>query len=200
MKRISIYTLIALATSTLTFAGGDIQAVEPAVEIPAVVEASQAGNFYAGIGYSYLDYKDSCDHKADANAFTALAGYNYNQYLAIEGRYTLTGDLDWSDSASPVSSTDDTISNIGIYLKPMYPVNDDFKVYGLLGGGYVTLTVDDVDHTENAWQWGGGASYAISEKMDLFVDYLQMYDYDCFDSYVPGVKIYTINVGLTYNF
>jgi len=237
MKKITSSIIAALAVSTFAFAGGDIAPVEPEVSVPEVVE-STPGSFYVGLAYSYiksdgdatgtftplLDPNNAINvtgtSEADWNAVMLQAGYQFNPYLAIEGRYWTnvgTGDIKGTlvndDNPNQVISQSgdaDDIDVWGIYLKPMLPVGEDFNVYALLG--YGNVQIEDMD--ESCFQWGAGASYSISENLSLFVDYVSMYDDTNTVSYsetAPGdtiidvvqnvdQSIYSVNFGLTYKF
>ncbi len=90
MKIIKLSTVAMLLTSTIAMAGGDIAPVEPIIETPVVVEAPVLTGFYAGLGYSCMKMSlDTPDIDITSMAsISVTAGYNINQYLAIEGRYT----------------------------------------------------------------------------------------------------------------
>jgi len=241
MKKITSSIVAALAVSTFAFAGGDIAPVEPEVSVPEVVE-STPGAFYLGLAYSYIkadgdltgtatplnnpagavDVTGTAD--ADWNAVMLQAGYQFNPYLAVEGRYWTnvgTGDQEgtlvfegFEDSPYVMSGDAPDIDAWGIYLKPMLPVGESFNVYALLGYGNVEIANMD----ESGFQWGAGASYSISDNLSLFVDYVSLYD-DATTSTSPfdipletggsvlgdleqnlDQSIYSINVGLTYKF
>ncbi|WP_415408254.1 porin family protein [Sulfurovum sp. CS9] len=219
MKKFTLSLAAVMAMSIFAIAGGDIQpVVEPVVEVVAPV-ADDSG-FYVGLGYSYMNMnmKDKYDHYEQdeedytGNTFTVLAGYNFNKYIAVEGRYSKTGDLDIEADGVEIEDTKVDISNIAIYLKPMYPMGE-VTLYGLLGYGQVTLDVlgaGDVHRTEfseNSFQWGLGTSYTVNDNISIFVDYSRIYDDDGFDydtqTGVPddvAVIADSINVGVTYKF
>ncbi len=191
-------TIAALALlSSFTYAGGDIDPVEPQLNIPVMEEPMSDNYFYVGLGYTYLQM-DNAGASGDVtgNAITALAGYSFHQYFALEGRYTATiGDLD-------IDSGPDTgdITNIALYLKPQYLVND-FKLYALLGYGQVSFDNGITDYSENGFQWGLGASFSATENVDIFVDYTRLYDDDNFDGLIsPDISVDAVTVGVNYNF
>ncbi|PHS32875.1 MAG: hypothetical protein COA92_05895 [Sulfurovum sp.] len=191
-------TIAALTLfSGVAFAGGDIDPVEPQLDIPVMEEPIGDNNFYLGLGYSYLQM-DNAGASGDVtgNAITALVGYNFHQYIAVEGRYTATiGDLD-------VDSGPDNgdISNIALYLKPQYSV-DNYKLYALLGYGQVSFDNGITDYSENSFQWGLGASFAATENLEVFVDYTRLYDDDDFDGLISqDITVDAITVGVNYNF
>lgn len=198
MNKITHSTLAALLLSTFAMAGGDIDPIEPQVSIPEVMtEPMIDNNFYVGLGYSAMKMEDdTADKKITGNAITALAGYNFHQYFAVEGRYSATlGDLRANNT-----DNDWDMSNIALFLKPQYAINE-LKLYGLLGYGQVTLD-DGTSHSEDGFQWGVGANYAATDEIDVFIDYTTLYDDGGFDQFVLNNDIYvdSINVGVNYNF
>lgn len=186
MKKSFISLMAVYALSGLLYAGGDMVAVEePVVEVPMVVDESA---WYVGIGFSSMSIdNDFTKEEFSTNAVMFQGGYQYNRYIALEARYWLNvGDLDYEHGRTineDISDYPGDFTNGGIYLKPMYPV-DNFSLYALLGYGQLEVTnippstigVNAGDREERAIQWGLGASYDFSETMSAFMDYVRMYD------------------------
>lgn len=188
MKKTTLSIIAAAAMSTFAFAGGDIAPVEPVIETPVVVEEPSTGAFYVGAGYSWInaDYDNHGEH--DGDEVLLLAGYNFNPYIGLEARY---------------AGFTDVMENYGIYLKPQYPITDAAKVYALLGYGETTHDFGaNGEVSGDGFQWGVGASYAMTENIGVFVDYTNLYD----DSYSVGsvnagdLTVDSVNVGVTYTF
>ena len=209
MKKFTLSIAAVMAMSTFAIAGGDITPVEePMVEV--VEPVADDSGFYVGLGYSrmtktvedaiYVTGLEYDDLEYTADSLLLLAGYNFNKYIAVEGRYTMSiGDVEASDTW--YDEADNELSNIGIYLKPMYPIGG-LTVYGLLGYGQVTFD-NGTEYTENGFQWGLGANYAVTEDVGVFVDYTRLYDDENFDDCMCGdhdVVVDSINVGVTYKF
>ena len=167
-----------MALSSGLYAGGDIvKDVEPVITIPATVEEAK-NNLYVGIGLSAVSTRESSldffsvepgqDRTGD---ISLIAGYDFNEYLAVEGRYMVSvAEEDILDRTS-----------WGIYLKPQYPVTEDMKVYALLGfGGFdvsgTNHTGINIDADDTGFQWGLGGSYKILDNLSIFVDYLNIAD------------------------
>lgn len=209
MKKFTLSVIAVMSIGTFAIAGGNIKNVEPAVEPVAEVFVPDESNFYVGLGYSYMaleiDFNDPRDTKVDitGNAYTLLAGYNFNKYIAVEGRYSATvGDLSFEVNGGSEEDVDGKISNIALYLKPMYPVGG-VTLYGLLGYGKVTLDNGYDKDSENSFQWGLGASYAVNDDIGVFVDYTRLYDDKNFAGWgddQTDVLLDSINVGVTYKF
>ena len=190
------------AASTILMAGGDIAPVEPVVETPVVVEQSP---FYIGLGIGDASVNDdTTSEEFEATTLMLQAGYIYNDYLALEGRYTFGLDMDYDPGTtnSLSSDYDGDFSSWGIYLKPMYPI-ENFSLYALLGYGGVML--DELaggDAYESAFQWGLGASYAMSDNYSVFVDYVSLYDDTGFDyrARLDDIDSDTWTFGVSYRF
>jgi opacity protein-like surface antigen len=217
MKKFTISVVTALAMSAFAMAGGDIEpVVEPVAEVVAPV-ADESG-FYVGIAYGAADVSEEYDdgdwmgeYTEEYDTIMLQAGYKINKNLAVEGRYWNSfGDGDWkyeydskTDSGSP---SDMDFTAWGIYVKPMYPVTEEFDVYVLLGYGNVTLSGSGGDwFDEDGFHWGLGASYEFTDNLSVFVDYVNLYDDDASGQNLDSIgtleyTIYTVNVGVTYKF
>jgi opacity protein-like surface antigen len=199
MKKLTFSIAALAAIGTFAVAGGDIAPVEPVVDTPVVIEST--GNFYMGIAYGYIKAEEKLNSiKWLDDSFDDLmlqAGYNFNQYVALEARYWI-GISDVSIAGGDVS-----LDSFGIYVKPQYPVTQELNLYGLLG--YATSEFDgstvNGDNLDG-FSWGLGASYDVTDNIELFVDYTYLYD----DTSVSALgtkyddSIDAVNFGVTYNF
>ncbi len=194
MKKITLSIVSIMFLSQLSFAGGSILPVdEPIVEV-SVIEDNSA--FYVGIGYSYLTSNRTArlniegdpfdgnivkDTDSTANNLLLQAGYKFNKYFALEGRYTFSaGDhsLTHNFENGREEDVDISISNLAVYLKPMYPIGD-FTLYGLLGYGKTEREFNVAPiHTwdESGFQWGAGFQYEVMDNISIFADYTLWYD------------------------
>jgi opacity protein-like surface antigen len=188
MKNIVLSTVAVLAMSSFAVAGGDIAPVEePVVVVEPVV--TDAG-FYLGLGYSVLgsdlSIRDTLDNNhdlgGDYSSIMFQAGYKFNSYVAVEGRYWLgLSDEAFSDPLNITNDFDTDADAWGIYVKPMYPVTDAFDIYGLLG--YGSATVNNVkiagsnrDFDIDGFSWGLGMAYSFTENFSIFADYVDFTD------------------------
>jgi len=202
---------------TFAVAGGGIAPVEPVV-------VASTGNFYLGLAYGYMNATEdyTIDIPALGGTYTETpidesyddimiqAGYNFNEYIAVEGRY-------WfgiSDTTTDYSgnSWDVSLDAWGLYVKPQYSF-DAFKIYALLGYGaaefdasrnYGNGTWTPNTDTMDGFSWGLGAAYAFTENVSVFIDYVSIYD-DTTDGDVRFNEswddtIDSWNFGVTYNF
>lgn len=152
---------------------------------------SQANNgIYFGIGYTGTSidvdgFNDGGITLDDTSGFVVQSGFKINEYIAIEGRY-------WNG--------DNNLDAWGLYAKPMYPVNQAFNVYGLLGYGnagtqpdeYTNISLDD-----SSLQWGLGAEYAFNENFSVFIDYVELYNDEIINL---EWSLDAVNVGVAYQF
>ena len=205
MKKITLSLGALVAISSLGFAGGDIAPVEPEVMAPVVMQADNSG-VYVGLGMSAVSARDSAfdldftssevgqDRLANA---TFLVGYNINEYFAVEGRYTTT-------------FTDEDLvemDGFSFFVKPQYPLSEDFSVYALLGYGSVEMdgvgpAKGRVDVDDSGFQWGLGASYAIGDNYTIFIDYTSLAS-EMDAVYYNGageVDADAVTLGVTYKF
>ena len=210
MKKFTLSIAAVIAMGTFAIAGGDIAPVEPIVETPVVIEDNSA--FYLGLGYGSLTQTSDnistlygVDAEWDVDTLLFQAGYQYNKYIAVEGRYWLgIGDATQSETGQPDVDISGDFTAWGIYIKPMYPFGD-FSVYGLLGYASVELEADSGTYwNTDEFSWGLGAQYAFADNFLVFVDYVDMGRADDFDfngeTATADISIDTINFGVTYKF
>lgn len=205
MKKSALSFMSIMALSGLVYAGGDMTSVvEPVVEVPEIIE--DVSGYYVGLGFGEVSIKD--DHTSEeisATTMTLQAGYQYNAYLAVEGRYAFNlGSVDYDAGifTGLGADFDGDVYSWGIYAKPMYTF-DNLTLYGLLGyGGVILEDLDGGDSKEDGFQWGAGASYAFTEELSLFVDYVMLYNDKGFDNRAVNEDIDadTWTVGISYKF
>lgn len=200
IKNLILPTLLCL--STHSYAGGDIQPVfEPAE--PVVIEEAETTEFYVGLGITAISARsenvslDFTSVKTDQDRLgnvNLLAGYTFNEYLNVEGRYTTS--IAYKDTS--------TLQGASLFAKVKYPVIDDVEVYALLGYGQVTIDSKSnrqVDVDDSGFQWGLGASYKLDDDMNIFIDYTSLAnDMDGVFHGYDGASADAITIGLTYSF
>ncbi len=194
MKNITLSTIVFLAMSTSIMAGGDMAPIEEPIVEMEVLETNSA--FYVGLGYSYLTSNRTArlnkpidplhgsivrDTDSNVNNVLLQVGYQFNQYFAIEGRYTVSaGDFSLTHNhlSGVEEDSDIDLSNVAIYLKPIYPIGD-FSIYGLLGYGEIEREFNkEPYHTwdGSGFQWGAGLQYTFMDNFMIFADYTLLYD------------------------
>ncbi len=210
MKKIALSIVAIVGMSSFGFAAGET--------VPVAVPADQVdeNKFYVGFGIAAvsnrdsevgLDFSNIEDGQDRTGNFTLLAGYDYNDYIGVEGRYT----------ASFADEDQLEMSGWSIFLKPQYIFKDEneentnFKVYALVGFGGVTI--DDIGNDwevaldDTGFQWGLGASYSLKDVLDgedvsIFADYTVLargFEGLYYKEHVEG-DVDAFTVGITYKF
>ncbi len=199
--RKSIVALAALtAMGSALMAGGDIEVV-----VPEVVVEDFSGP-YAGIGYAFgtadvtvdaPEFGIETEKTVDAVAF--IAGYDFNQYVAVEGRYNygIEDDVIYKKVVETIST-----DSASIFVKPQYPVTAEASVYALLGYSWLDVNSNYAETIElDGFSWGLGAEYAVAENIEVFADYTSLYSDDYSVDYADVEEdIYNVTIGVKYNF
>jgi len=203
MKKSILSLMTIFALNEMAYAGGDFVAVEePIVEVPMIDNSA----FYLGLGIGQSSINDDpTQEEITSTTLMFQAGYQYNEYVAFEGRASLGFNSDYEPGLTTNVSGDydDDISSWGLYIKPMYPVTEQFNVYALLGYGGVQLgNLESGDAYESGFQWGLGASYDATEVISVFVDYVKLYDDTGFDyrAQLEDVDADAWTLGVSYKF
>ncbi|BDY11838.1 porin family protein [Hydrogenimonas cancrithermarum] len=201
MKKSTLAFSMLCILSTVANAGdGNVEREET-----MSARTAQTRPFYVGIGVGQgFVYDDTTDEEMKSRTLLLQAGYQYNRYFALEGRYTYGFTMSYDPGRTNNSSSDydGDFWSWGIYLKPSYPI-DRFSLYALLGyGGVMLESLEGGDAYESGFQWGVGAAYSISENLSFFADYVRLYDDTGFDyrAKLDDVKSDTWAVGLSYKF
>jgi len=224
MKNIVLSAVAVLAMSSFAVAGGDIAPVEePIIVVEEVMPST--GGVYIGIAYGFMNTEitdttyphggtlENTWLDEDFSSIMLQAGYDFNQYVGIEGRYWFGLDSDSTLGRGDLGgniNADVTVDAWGVYVKPMYPVSDAFTVYALLGyaGADIEIDANNFTYTTDSvdgFSWGLGAEYRFTDAVGLFVDYVSVYD-DDEDFYVDGGDVNTeamitsFNIGVNYRF
>jgi len=219
MKKFNLSLVTVLAMSTFAMAGGDVAPVEPVVEMieePVVIEDR---GFYLGVGYGFLSADRTMDFPDEGVSFNqgsedydqimVQAGYKFNSYVAVEGRYWFgLSDNAWATWHNNAIQSEGEIDAWGIYAKPMYPVTGALDIYALLGYAKTEYDITNalVDSGNlDGFSWGLGASYEFSNNFSVFIDYTELYSDDqTIDSPVAFVKIDesvdVVSFGVSYRF
>ncbi len=201
--RKSVLSLVSiLALSGLAYAGGDVAPVEEPVVVPVVDHSA----FYVGLGFGQASVNDNPTAEEITSTMLMLqAGYQYNDYVALEGRLSFGFNTDYSpgNTANLAGDYDNDITSWGLYVKPMYPVTDAFDIYALLGYGGVQLgNLENGDAYVDGFQWGLGAQYEVMENVLIFADYVKLYDDTGFDyrAKLEAVDSDAWTLGVSYRF
>lgn len=183
MKKITFYIFTIIFIKSFVIAGSGVSpAVEPVIDLPEVSLKDSHRGVYIGLGISAVstrksshsfwdDYIIEGEDALDRTGQTSfLVGYDFNKYFALESRYMVSHDHE--DKLEQ--------SSWGIYAKPQYLISKKINLYALIGyGGIDVKSIDEryqIDVDEKGFQWGMGLSYAITEKISVYADYLNIID------------------------
>jgi len=202
MKKLVI-SIAALAAIVSSANAGKNVIPAPVKPIPVPVPVAAPLGLYLGGGYTYAKADCECDpiylssgkytpkFTAKTHGVNLKAGYDFNEYIGIEAKYLYTP---WGDE-------DHTLKHYGIYLKPSFPVTENFDIYALLG--YGKTECESLKDSENGFGWGVGASYNFGKRVQgkkdgfgVYVEYLRPLR----KTGEKDIKIDTVNAGVQYNF
>lgn len=188
---------------------------------------------YAGVGLGYgqqesSDYKDAVNKipglKATQNrgsvAGRVFAGYNFNQYIGVEGGYNYLGrqnvTVSTEKNVTPAYSTtvSNTLQSGDLVAKAYLPLSDTgFNLYALGGGAYVHsgvsatvnanghgVTIAPNDASTNAVRpkYGVGVSFDVPNSPITTALEVSRVQGEGSDSNIPNVD--TAMLTVSYNF
>lgn len=183
--------------TAMATAGG---AVAPITSI-----VSDSSSAYVGLGYGFgtseaVASSELLDVVAsiDTDNVALQAGYNFNEYIAVEGRYNIGLDEDVMGVYGVNTVSVDTFA---LFAKPQYPITSELSVYGLVGYAWSDLNANDETDSVDGFAWGLGAKYLVVENVEVFIDYTSVYDDAYTDEDVNiDTDIYNVTVGASYKF
>ncbi|TPH14051.1 porin family protein [Litorilituus lipolyticus] len=185
-------------------------------------QAQNNSGFYIGVQYSNQKITSSSDVNLDTAGVTF--GYQFHQYFSLETRLN----IGTSEYSSVCACGEENIEHVykqeidnqaSIFIKGLYPINNDFSVYALAGitnssynlntksfrsvvDGDRTITQvklkDTETHSDNGFTYGLGINYKISEKFSIFLDYQILPDLVV--STLGSSSWKSANIGVNYNF
>jgi len=190
MKKIllSTLTIMAMGSSTL-YADGN-------------------SGLYLGLGYSSTNIDLSIDGLSDkhqklldssTDSILLLAGYDFNEYFGIEGRYSINNSSLAYDYYLGGTLLEDAYEaeSLAIYAKPQYNLGA-ITVYGLIGMSANDYTATNIlgSDSDTLFSWGAGAKFNVTQSLGLFVDYTDLGENDA----ILTTGLSSWNVGFSYKF
>lgn len=115
---------------------------------------TKAVEWYGGVGLNMTN-ASSDDCEDITYGFIAKAGYDFNEYIGLEARAIKTN---WEYEGAKVK-------HIGAFVKPMFPLNENIHIYGLIGYGK-TSTGHKKVFSETGVAWGIGLNYYFGEHSE----------------------------------
>ncbi len=170
---------------------------------------AEDSGLYLGLGYAATninltldslpkDQQDLLD--ASTDSVILIAGYDFNKYIAAEGRYYLNASsisFDYYLGDTPISDTYKAES-FALYAKPQYNLGL-ITLYGLLGmsfNDYTANTLLSGSSNDALFSWGGGAKFNVTQSLGLFLDYTDMGKSDN----ITNTDLTSWNLGVSYKF
>jgi len=160
---------------------------------------------YLGLGYANTNIDvtasdiDIGDLSTDSIVF--LAGYDFNEYLGIEGRYYLNSSeagYEYYLGNTPLSGNYKAES-FALYAKPQYNFMM-LNIYALLGvtsNDYTTNSLLGGDNDDTLFSWGAGVKFNITQSLGAFVDYTNLGESD---NTLIDTDLSSWNIGFSYKF
>lgn len=174
----------------------------------SVAQAADKSQHYVGInlGVSHSnDLGNSLNHSFGAGATTnedqhdfsygIKLGYNFNDWLGIEGRLTSLGDFD-GNVAGVRGEFNDVYSGAVVGVA-RHSFDNGIGIQGKLGWAH---TVGDLDYNNNHvaefnsndWTYGVGVSYSLTKSVDITADWDRLHDaldgHESIDNWSAGIK------------
>lgn len=165
--------------------------------------ADNAG-LYIGGGYAYttIDFSASNDwfdlpsFDATMDSIILLAGFDFNDYIGVEGRYYWNTTSGIKYQYNYFDLLDDyKAESFTIYAKPQYSF-DMISIYALLGLAMNSYTALAQSGDDTIFSWGGGVRFKLTESFALFADYTDLGESDVL--LTTGISSW--NFGLSYKF
>ena len=179
--------------------------------------AFASDNWYLGALYNSQDYAVYGRH---FNTAGLVAGYEFNQYFSLEGRYGVgtSGYETVYDITEDTETSykEDIDTQYSLFIKGSYPIDDSLSIYGLVGysetdlevNGYAQFVDENaltlvsypigLTQTDKGLSYGLGLSYKINAKFSIFADYQVLPDFEPTPDYSRSWK--SKNIGISYKF
>ncbi|WP_036986315.1 outer membrane beta-barrel protein [Pseudogulbenkiania sp. MAI-1] len=145
-----------------------------------------------------------------------FAGYQFNNYFALEGGYISFGRFDASTTVTAVNGSPITPTSVNATVKArngflldavgILPITDNFSVFGKLGA-YTSKTelsasVDGASASDSDWDsdltYGFGVNYAINKDLRIRGEWERFEKVGSSDSVESDIDL--LSIGLTYQF
>ncbi len=156
-----------------------------------VASSAAMADVYLGgkVGKTWLDdacnNTDSCD--LDGTTAGALLGYNFNDWLAVEGGYDYLGKFNGA------GLNHDTIQAYTLAPKLSYALTEKWDLYGKVGAARVRYG----DVYDNSYLGAAGVEYAATSNLGVRVEYQYLSD---MNNDIVRAKAHTTTLGLVYRF
>ncbi|MCG9575068.1 porin family protein [Vibrio tubiashii] len=163
--------------------------------------------YYAGAGYQAADFKlKDLDRKFAAHTLNLNVGYDFNEYLAVEGRIGVPMSSEkqsWNKDSIEGKPT----TSYAVFGKGTLPLTDMFSVYALAGYGKSGYKFDanlpsleakgDAKFDKASLQYAAGVEVNFTQNIAMTAEYGV---YGSGKNYDAKYDIKGFNLGLKYKF
>lgn len=197
-KNTSVFLISSMCVGGLPLAKG-------APELEATHELPLSPHFYVGGRFGWAYFLDACDSDAnECNEDTfgggVYAGYQFNDWLALEAGVTDYGQIDATYNGSRVNAD---AYGAELSAKFSYHLSPEWALFSRLGASYQDIDkTSDWEEQQNSQDWNTlvalGIDYRLSQRWSLRGEY-QFID-GIGDSEVLQSDLHFTSLGLTYHF
>ena len=193
---ISLSAAALLSTGSVAFAGGiaePIVAPAPApvpVAAPIVMSADWSG-FYVGgqYGAGSVELDDgTATTDLDLDSYGVQAGYLYDL-----GSFVVGGEASYNKLDIEGLGDDNSVTRVGAIAG-----YDAGRFMPYLAGGYASLDTDALGQ-DDGYYYGVGATYAVTDSINVGVEYLK-HEFDDFNDTGTDVTADTTSLKVSYKF
>jgi outer membrane autotransporter protein len=164
-----------------------------------------AENYYVGAQYSQASYEQSnvpsssvyANGKADPSALTLIGGYEFNQHVALEGRFAFNAgddEFEFSSGSSVKTELSYLLSVLG-----KFSVGGKVSPYALVGFSDFELDAEGGQAVEgNGFSFGAGVDFQVSDNTAISLEYVQYASIDITGG--GDADLTALSIGVSYSF
>jgi len=161
---------------------------------------------YVGLGYASTNidlstYNDIELGDLSTDSVVLLAGYDFNEYLGVEGRYYLnSSEAEYAYRRGNIPLYGEyKAESFALYAKPQYSIAI-LNIYALLGvtsNDYTANSLLGGDSDDTLFSWGAGVKFNITQSLGVFVDYTNLGESE---NIFSAADLSSWNIGFSYKF
>jgi opacity protein-like surface antigen len=167
---------------------------------------AEGQGLYLGLGYANTNinlstYNDIELGDLSTDSIVMLAGYDFNEYLGVEGRYYLNSSeagYEYYLGNTPLSG-EYKAESFALYAKPQYNIAmlNFYALLGVTSNDYTTNSLLGGDNDDTLFSWGAGVKFNITQSLGAFVDYTNLGESD---NILSTTDLSSWNIGFSYKF
>jgi opacity protein-like surface antigen len=172
---------------------------------PTAIHADGQG-LYLGLGYANTNIDLSTYNNIDlddlsTDSIVILAGYDFNEYLGVEGRYYLNATeagYEYYLGNTPLSG-EYKAESFALYAKPQYSIAmlNFYALLGVTSNNYTASNLLGGDNDDTLFSWGAGVKFNITQSLGAFIDYTDLGESD---NILNTTDLSSWNIGFSYKF